>query len=299
MRFCRFKNAGARHVILGAAVIGAATAVGAPAFAGVRPSVVMASGTTSISGSESACSLTNPEYLIHAGRASLNLRPGSTWFHATHIGANGYWEDPYMTAGYNGGLGTAYYCDGREIPGSGGQYGQAYALPVKIGKQGHIVATVKDWTSSAFRGDSGFDIWFEPSASDTSYAQMVNGGDASTEIMIWLNHPGLRVQSSSLRYYRTRIDGRWWRVEVGKASAGHGRTASHPRGWTVVNFIAPQYTNGNVTVHNLVLNSFGSYAIAHGWLRASDYWMGINNGFEMTQGSATAESFTMTGAPRT
>lgn len=291
------KNA-ARRVALVAAAIGIGVTVATPASAGVGPSAVMASGTGSISGSNSACTLTDPEYLIHAGRASLSLRPKATYFHATHVGTKGLWEDPYMTAGYNGGLGTAYYCNGREIPGSGGKYGRAYKLPVKIGKQGHIVATVNSWTSAAFRGDSGFDIWFEPSASDTSYAQMQNGGNASTEIMIWLNHPGLRVQSSNLRYYRTRIDGRWWRVEVGKASAGHGRTSSHPHGWTVVNFIAPQYKNGNVVVHNLVLNSFGSYAIHHGWLRASDYWMGINEGFEFTQGSATAQRFIMTGPPR-
>lgn len=294
LRFRKSKNAG-RRAVLGAVAIGAATAVAAPAFAGVTPSVVMGSGTTSISGSESACSLTSPiDYLIHAGNASLGLRPGSTWFHATHTGANGPWEDPYLTAGYNGSLNTSYYCTTRV-----GRPGQAYALPVKNGQQGHIVATVNDWTSPNFRGDSGFDLWFEPSAADTTYSQMQNGGNASTEIMVWLNHPGLNVQSSSLRYYRTKVGGHWWRVGVGLASRGHGRSASHPQGWTVVNFIAPQYRNGTVTARNLLLNAFASYAISKGWLRASDYWMAINEGFEFTQGSATAESFTMTGPPRT
>lgn len=285
-----------RKVVLVAVTAGMSVALAAgTAVAGIGPAAVIGSAPTSISGAESACSLTSPvDYLIHAGRADVNLRPGSTWFHATHAGTAGLWEDPYLTAGYNGGLNTAYYCTTRA-----GRPGQAYNLPVKIGRQGHIVATVTAWTSSYFRGDTGFDIWFEPSTADTSYAQMQNGGNASTEIMIWLNHPGLRTQSSNLRYYRTRIDGRWWQVEVGMASAGHGHTASHPHGWTVVNFIAPQYQNGNVTVHNLVLNTFASYAISHGWLRASDYWMGINEGFEFTRGSATAETFTMTGPPST
>ena len=109
---------------------------------------------------------------------------------------------------------------------------------------------------------------------------MANQGAATTEIMIWLSHPGLPPRSSALRYYPVSIGGRRWKVAVDLARDGHGRTAAHPNGWNRVDFIAPQTSEGTVSVKSLLLNSFFSYAIAHHWLLGNDYLMAIDQGAE-------------------
>ena len=124
---------------------------------------------------------------------------------------------------------------------------------------------------------------------------MANQGAASTEIMIWLSHPGLGPRSSNLRYYPVTIAGHHWRVTVGLASGGHGITAAHPNGWNVVNFIAPQVSEGTVSVRNLFLNPFFSYAIAHHWLQGSDYLMAIDQGAELTHGTMRVAGYALTG----
>jgi hypothetical protein len=240
-----------------------------------------------------ACSYTNPEFMIHSGGATLSVQPGHLKFAVTSA-PSGRWSDPYITTGYDVGL-NSQLCNSRVLPGSGGAHGLSYALPVRLGHQGSIHAAVRDVTSADFRGDTGFDIWFEPSPAITTYNQMANQGAAATEIMIWLSHPGLPPRSSNLRYYPVIIDGRRWRVAVGLASAGHGRTAAHPNGWNVVFFIAPQVSEGTVYVPNLYLNPFFSYAIAHHWLRSTDYLMAIDQGAELTHGTMRVEGYALSG----
>ena len=166
---------------------------------------------------------------------------------------------------------------------------------MRLGRTGPVVASVRDVTSADFRGDTGFDIWFEPSPAVNTYSQMVNQGAAGTEIMIWLSHPGLGRQSSNLRYYPVNIDGRRWMVTVELARSGHGKTAAHPNGWNRVNFIAPQVSEGTVSVNNLFLNPFFSYAIARHWLQGSDYLMAIDQGAEFTRGKMQVASYALTG----
>ena len=204
--------------------------------------------------------------MIHSGGATLSVQPGKVAFTVTST-RTGRWSDPYITVGYDVSL-NSELCNSRVLPGSGGKHGQSYVLPARLGRTGRIMASVHDVTSADFRGDTGFDIWFEPSPGINRYNQMANQGAAATEIMIWLSHPGLPPRSSALRYYPVIIDGRHWRVAVQLASRGHGKTAAHPNGWNLVTFIAPQVSEGNVSVHNLFLNPFFSYAIARHWLRA-------------------------------
>lgn len=251
--------------------------------------------STAISGGGWTCSRTQPEYMIHAGGSEISVQQNSYKFRILKAGTNagGQFADPYITAGYGGGL-NATLCNSREYHGA--YDSRAYALPVKLGKQGHPVSSVHDVTSSTFRGDAGFDMWLTNSTTRNTYALMTNGGSSTTEIMIWLSHPNLGTQSSNLRYYPVTIDGRRWKVTVGLAANGHGRTSTRA-GWNVVNFIAPQVSNGNVTIHNLQLNPFMSYAINHGWLRASSYLMSVNQGFEISRGTASVAGYVLTGLP--
>ena len=238
------------------------------------------------------CSYTNPEYMIHSGGATLTTQPGTDNFAVTST-RPGQWSDPYITAGYDVDL-NSQLCNSRVLPGSGG-YGRSFALPVRLGQTGAIGATVHDVTSRNFLGDTGFDIWFEPSPRISTYGAMTNQGAASTEIMIWLSHPGLAPRSANPRYYPVTIDRRRWKVTVDLASRGHGKNAARRNGWNRVNFIAPRVAEGDVTVKNLFLNPFFSYAVAHGWLRRGDYLMAIDQGAELTRGTMRVARYTLAG----
>jgi len=276
----------------------AAAAVLASALAvGTTPASAVGHGPLASGPTGWTCSYTNPEYMIHSGGATLATQPGAATFTVTSVPA-GQWSDPYITAGYDVDL-NSELCDSRVLPGSGPstgwQHGVSYALPVRLGQTGAIGTTVHDVTSRDFQGDTGFDIWLEPSPGVTTYDAMTDQGAASTEIMIWLSHPGLGQQSANPGYYPVIIDGRRWQVSVQLASAGHGRAAGHPNGWNRVNFIAPQVAEGNVTVSNLFLNPFFSYAIAHGWLSRADYLTAIDQGAELTRGTMRVAGYALTG----
>jgi hypothetical protein len=277
--------------ILTAAV---AAAVIASALSAVAATAVASPAGSPVSGPSGwACSYTNPEYMIHSGGATLSVQPGKVGFTVTSA-PPGQWSDPYVTVGYNGGL-NSELCNSRVLPGTGGKYGKSYAVPVRLGATGPIAAWVHDVTSADFRGDTGFDIWFEPSPAVNSYSQMANQGAAATEIMIWLSHPGLPPQSSALKYFPVKIDGRRWQVVADLASRGHGKTAAHPNGWNLVTFIAPRVSEGTVSVSNLFLNPFFSYAIARHWLLGNDYLMAIDQGAELTRGTMQVAGYALTG----
>lgn len=284
---------------LGILAAAAAAALASPLSAGASPlsggsTLIASPGGAPVSGPSGwACTYTNPEYMIHSGGATLAVQPGAVRFTVTSA-PSGQWSDPYITAGYDVGL-NSQLCDSRVLPGSGDRHGWSYALPAPLGRTGAIVASVHDVTSAGFHGDTGFDIWFEPSPAINTYNEMANQGAAATEIMIWLSHPGLGTQSSNPRYYPVRIDGRQWQVTVQLASGGHGRAAAHPNGWNRVNFIAPQVSEGTVSVKNLFLNPVFSYAAAHGWLRGSDYLMAIDQGAEFTHGTMQVAGYALTG----
>ncbi len=231
--------------------------------------------------------------MIHSGGATLSGQPGGVKFTVTSAPA-GRWSDPYITVGYDVSLNSAL-CNSRVLPGTDGKYGKSYAVPVRLGQTGRILASVHDVTSADFRGDTGFDIWFEPSPAINTYNQMANQGAAATEIMIWLSHPGLPPRSSAPRYYPVTIDGHRWKVTAELARDGHGRTAAHPNGWNRVNFIAPQVSEGTVSIKNLLLNPFFSYAITRHWLRADDYLMAIDQGAEFTRGTMKVAGYALTG----
>jgi Glycosyl hydrolase family 12 len=282
--------------VLAAAAAAAAVLASAPA-AGASVSRVLAYRSQVSGPTGWTCSYSNPEYMIHSGGATLTTRPGKATFTVTSA-RPGLWSDPYVTAGYDVDL-NSELCNSRVLPGGGPVHGRrhglSYALPVRLGRTGAIATSVHDVTSRDFQGDTGFDIWFEPSTSVRTYDAMANQGAAATEIMIWLSHPGLGPESGDPGYYPVIIDGRRWMVTVDLAAAGHGKTVAHPHGWNRVNFIAPQVAEGNVTVRDLSLNPFFGYAAAHGWLRRGDYLMAIDQGAELTHGTMRVAGYTLTG----
>ena len=121
------------------AAVNARRHVGHHRLAG-RPPVSGPSGWT--------CSYTNPEYMIHSGGTTLSVQPGAVKFTVTSA-PSGEWADPYISAGYDVGL-NSQLCNSRVLPGSGGKHGWSYALPVRLGRTGAIVASVHDVTSADF-----------------------------------------------------------------------------------------------------------------------------------------------------
>jgi hypothetical protein len=245
---------------------------------------------TTVEGNGFTCSRTQPEYMINAGGSKISVQNGSYKFSVTKVDAPGYsgLSDPYISEGFNN-YRSASLCNTRTYHGS--HFSRAYALPVKLGRQGRVIASAHDIISRNFRGNSGFDIWFTRHPGEHSYDQMVNGGSGTTEVMIWLQRRGFPGPGS----FNTRISGHRWGTTVGLAAYGHGRTA-HRKGWNVVNFIAPGHSN-NVTFGGLKLNSFFNYAISHGWLNPRDYLMSVNQGFEIYQGRAAVTGYVLSGLP--
>jgi glycosyl hydrolase family 12 len=270
-----------------ATVITASGVLAATAQAGVIPASVSNSKGTEISGAQGKeCSSTSPQYMINAGGTTLRLQPTHARF--TVLKSQNYvWQDPYVTDGYNNSV-NSVTCDGHEIPGSKGKYAKSFALPVPADSDGYPTASAHYSTPNGFSGDSGLDLWYSLSTHAVTSNEMQNGGSGSTEIMIWTSHPDLEVQTSNLKYYRTKVDGHWWRVTYGLAAYGHGAWGSHPHGWNVVNFIAPRYTDGQFTVKALHINKFVSYAQDHGMMNRHDYLMAIDSGFEISYGGKGA-----------
>lgn len=254
--------------------------------AGVARSMGTAVSVGPASHLNSACTRTSPEYRVHAGGTNLVMQLGTTRFTVLSKTTRGY-DAPYLTTGYNEGISTSYTCRGYG--------GHLHRMPVLNGKQGRPVVDLHTSTSSDFRGDTGYDIWYSRTGVNT-YNQLADGGGNVTEIMIWTSHPKLATQSSALRYYPVIIDGRHWQIRVGLASQGHGRTGSRA-GWIVVNFIAPSIHRGNVTVSGLHLNAFASYAIARGWLNPRLNWTSINAGAELSAGRMSVAGYRLTGLP--
>lgn len=244
-----------------------------------------ASRPTGISGAHGhTCTYTSPESSINADGAQLAVQPGHPSFTATYV--PGRMRGVYLTTGYynskNSDATPAYGgCNGL-VEEFNARRTYSQHMPVMVGHQGKPVGSMTTVTSPGFRGDTGYDLWFSPSKA-TTYNGMANGG---VEIMIWDRSVGLGGPHS----YATRISGHRWGVTAGLASQGHGRSAAHPRGWTVVNFIRNDHGNGRVTMNGLQLNPFIAYAIRHYGLPPHSWWMACDRGAEMFSGSVSVVS---------
>jgi Glycosyl hydrolase family 12 len=110
--------------------------------------------------------------------------------------------------------------------------------------------------------DASLDIWFSTYPNKTTQA---NGA----EIMIWLSHPNVAVGGR-----KVRVDGTDWYLS-------EWRTKHHGVSWPLIIFA---HATPISRVKGLWLNPFFRVAEAHGWLKPSWYWTGIDAGFELWKG---------------
>jgi hypothetical protein len=69
-------------------------------------------------------------------------------------------------------------------------------------------------TAAGFEGDAGFDIWLTGPGTLTGYgttAKMEEASVSTTEVMVWLNSPGIDRGGHDSLGYRT-VEGRKWDV---------------------------------------------------------------------------------------
>lgn len=143
----------------------AAVLIAAPAAAGTIPIRGHHRPPVRLTGGQHGCSYTNPEYLLTDNHMDVTLHPGTTAFTATHT--PGRYEDAYwVLAGWHDE--SPALCDSRELPGSGGYYGESYTLRYRVRRHPRITVSMRAHGT----GRLGLDLWFTASAAETAPAAM-------------------------------------------------------------------------------------------------------------------------------
>lgn len=227
------------------------------------------------------CSLTNPQYTINAGAENgfvkLYTRPGTPFMDVNKPGSGG-WNDAYESAGVNPAGYDSTRCDNWG-------YGKSYKFPVALSDTGSInIKRVTMHTVHGFAGDGGVDMWISPSTGTTDEGVPWNSGWVTskmlqhskdvTEIMVWLNSPGIwRNQYRSLGW--VTISTRTWQVLYYTS-----HSARHP--WNYIVFAAPLATSRTITFtdRNLALSPLIQYAASKGWVTNNALLQNVDVGFE-------------------
>jgi hypothetical protein len=216
------------------------------------------------------------------GKVRIATAPGHLRFDIKSS-PQGYWQDAYISAGNNPDGYDSARCNWLGV-------GKGYAIPVPVGKAGSLTASIKFHTVAGFAGDAGFDIWLTGPGKYTGYgttAKMEEASRDTTEIMVWLNSPG--VDRSTYRHLgHHTIDGRSWDVLY----RGH-----HP--WRTVIFAAPLATSKAVTItdRNIHLFTLIRYAANQGLVETGAELQAIDAGFEWYKdptGGTQVESYSLT-----
>jgi hypothetical protein len=140
-------------------------------------------------------------------------------------------------------------------------------LPAKVSKLGDPVTT---WHTDEKAGGwwaAAYDMWFDP--------RPIRTGQASTEMMIWLNAQGL-YNPAGMGWPVVRIDGAQWYVLTWITGNGH-------QTWRYVQF--RKYTP-RWSVTDLDMKPFYRYMEDQGWITPSWYALNIEAGFEIWNGGA-------------
>ena len=210
--------------------------------------------------------------MLHAGNAYVTAQDSSYNFTALHQGA--HFNGVYDTIGYMGSLNSGYYCNGHKT-----------WRPPQNGQFGNPVISVHYITSKNFQGDTGFDIWLEPNASDNSYSAMTTGG-RGTEAMIWFSRPDWKAWAKDARW-KVKISGHTWYVVAAKVG--------HDGGWERVFFVPASSHNGNVTISHMRLDPFFTFLVKHGLMNPADVLESLDNGAEISAGSMTLAGYSIKG----
>lgn len=242
------------------------------AFIGVASA---SAATYPLSGNQWKCDHASPvPYMLHPGNAYVTATAGSVKFTATH--SPGGFDGAYDSLGYMDSLNSGWYCNNRKT-----------WQPPRLGRQGNPVVSTSYVTSSNFRGDTGFDIWYEPSPYDNTYAQMTTGvGKSSVEEMIWFQRPDWAAWAHYARW-SVRIDGHKWYIVAGHV--GHGA------GWERVFFVPAGSYNGSYSIGGLRLDPFASALIRHHLLPVNDYLEAVDNGGEVSAGAFSLAGYYLSG----
>ena len=240
------------------------------------------SDPTTLNGVEYECNLRTPQMTVVDGSMAGNVRlfthPGRAGMDINNGGTPGHWNNAYLVAGVN----PAGY-DSTRCNAWG--HGKSYQFPVAAAHAGPLhVGVIKMHTVAGFAGNGGFDIWLSASRGRAlSGAPWTSGhatvtdmqhSRAATEIMVWLNSPGIwRGQYASLGWVRIRT--RIWQVLY---YIGH--SLRHP--WNYIVFASPEATSKTTTftVRNLDLQPLIRFAVRHGWVDRHALLQAIDAGFE-------------------
>lgn len=183
-----------------------------------------------------------------------------SWGIAT-IGDTGTWQYPNISSGWEWGR---YTCqDGRSAyPGHGSR---CMRYPVQEKHDGYPLTSVTVQNHpGAYK--AAYDIWFNKT--DAHPLQ-----DDGTEVMIWLEHPGIYVPPGAIDWYAT-IQG--IRYEVAAWITFHNGVH-----WRYVAYIA---VHQRTSLPPTWLNAFFRDTNGHGWL-SRDWWLtAIDFGFEISHG---------------
>jgi hypothetical protein len=238
-------------------------------------------------GDQYECDRTNPEFTIidgsERGLVRLTTQPGHPKFDI-NSSPQGYWQDAYISAGNNPDGYDSAQCNWLGV-------GKGYVIPVPAGGAGSLTASIKLHTVAGFAGDAGFDIWLTGPGKDTGYgttAAMEEASASTTEVMVWLNSPGIdRGEYHSLGY--REVDGRMWDVLY---------TSPHP--WISVVFASPLASSAaqTITDRNIHLSTLIRFAADHGLVKTGAELQAIDAGFEWYDdptGGTQVEGYSLTG----
>lgn len=242
---------------------------------------------TVLTGNQYECSRTSPEMTTNdgseAGSVKLGTEPGRLKFDIKSS-PDGYWQDAYISAGNNPDGYDSAQCNWIGV-------GKGYDVPIPEGRAGTLTASIRLHTVAGFAGDAGFDIWMTGPGIDAGWgttAAMEEASSSTTEVMVWLNSPGInRAEYDSLGYQE--IDGRSWDVLY---------TGLHP--FRTVVFAAPLATSNAATLtdHDIPLSTLIKYAADHGLVKTGAELQAVDAGFEWYEdptGGTQVEGYSLTG----
>jgi hypothetical protein len=259
-----------KRAILGVAAIGAAVALAVPqASAGVTPGKV-APDVGVQAYNANACGNNWVKVRI-PGNSYYNFynaptRQATTCikvmrhhldFQITKIAYHGVWGYPNISSGWEA---NRYSCTWVS--------GACFHYPVQEKHDGNPVTSVATYEAPGTFNTS-YDIWFNQT--DAHPLQ-----DNGTEVMIWLQHPGIPMSNYHILRYVV-IDGIHWEVISWIA---HNWLLGIS--WNYVAYVKVHQGTGNV--YGLHLNPFFADAIRHGELSPNWWLTGIDFGWELVHG---------------
>jgi len=229
---------------------------------------------------------TAPRMIVHADKSCVEvpIENKASFSITTSIGG----AMPYISSGYaQGSNGCPSAADQAD--------GLCNLYPVQLNHEGEPLVTISATLKPGYAGNVAMDDYYSPVESRASYSDRCssNLADAYVEVMVWFAHPGDLAGKYS---YTTWLDGRKWQVETWETTTG----CPKGEGWRLLIFMAPRTTDGTVTVHNVKLNVFTGWAIAHHMMTGKWYLDSINAGFEEKNKVAgeSIDSYSLTGGAK-